>query len=205
MPTFIHPNSDGKPETGVEFQEAWSAAARAAAAAARGSRGHGKNVSRAAGRAAFAAAGGKTNYSRSVQRQKAEQKRLAKQQQTLMTNDRSAAISSAIGNSKRRSPVEKVKVHQGGRPDSKMTVKFTRRHATTGKGKSKTYTPTAASRARLERALGSGKKGTYFSGRSASQSSRMGQDANRGATKTGMLTYSSAKARANKKARRMGY
>lgn len=66
MPTFTQPNSDGQPlpsnEDGpqdTDFMEAWSDAARAAAAAGRKGRGQGTAARKKAAGAAFKQAGGK--------------------------------------------------------------------------------------------------------------------------------------------------
>lgn len=67
MPNYITPNSDGLPvPENTPINEAWSDAARAAAAAGRGARKQGKSITarRLAVRKAFKKSGGKTKYDR---------------------------------------------------------------------------------------------------------------------------------------------
>jgi hypothetical protein len=206
MPTFIVPNSYGEHERGVtahelrestrELMEVWSAAARAAAAAARGHRGN-IGVRKSVARAVYSAAGGRRN-SPAAKRVEAKQRakwevqhQAWKKQQAAsskaLQSKRAGEISSRIGQSKIKSPVEKVKVSGYG---GERHVKITRRSAKTGAGKSRTYSKiSTASKGRLARALGSGAKGFYFKGEHASQQSMMGRHGNRGQTKTGYYTY----------------
>lgn len=201
MSIHIFSNIDGED---AHIREVWSDAARAASIAARGHRGKGFAQRSAIAKAVYTAAGGKRNpkrlekiAARDQERFENTRKAFMKQQQIATKNfqqKRAGEIASALKNdTKKRTPVEKVRITGYG---DTRDVKFVRRSATTGKGKSKTYHKvTPSSRARLARALGSGAKGYYFTNRTASRYARGGWDAHRGETKTGMISYNARRRR----------